>query len=207
MAGGHVVTKTCWLKSHYLNSHNHWRMSLIQNDVARSSDQSMYFTGPAGPGPCPEFNPYSDRGPVGPPCSPRMPCRVTCELSPKGKDELQIILFIDRKNVKAILTLDWPMGLYMDSYPQYPLDIVPGKRITFVRTEIGFSWFWFGYTITDALFYCDFENGLCGFRNGAGVINWKVERGSTPSDGTGPGGDHTHPEGRGKNHIFVRASA
>ncbi|CAB4024980.1 MAM and LDL-receptor class A domain-containing 1-like [Paramuricea clavata] len=51
---------------------------------------------------------------------------------------------------------------------------------------------------------CNFDNGdTCGYQNGAGQFNWKVNRGSTPSSGTGPSSDVS---GRGF-YLFIETSS
>ncbi|CAB3984307.1 MAM and LDL-receptor class A domain-containing 1-like isoform X1 [Paramuricea clavata] len=51
---------------------------------------------------------------------------------------------------------------------------------------------------------CNFDNGdTCGYQNGAGQFNWKVNRGSTSSSGTGPSSDVS---GRGY-YLFIETSS
>ena len=48
---------------------------------------------------------------------------------------------------------------------------------------------------------CNFDTGtICSYRNGTGQFYWKVQRGSTPSRGTGPS---SGVGGRGKLLILI----
>ncbi|ESO87421.1 hypothetical protein LOTGIDRAFT_194410 [Lottia gigantea] len=51
---------------------------------------------------------------------------------------------------------------------------------------------------------CTFENGACGWLNEAGSVGWAIREGKTPSQGTGPSGDHSgSPLG---HYLYVEAS-
>ena len=49
---------------------------------------------------------------------------------------------------------------------------------------------------------CDFENGMCTWMNiGGDTFDWRLGKGATPSQNTGPNSDHTLGTPKGKKFI------
>ncbi|XP_022097778.1 MAM and LDL-receptor class A domain-containing protein 1-like isoform X1 [Acanthaster planci] len=54
---------------------------------------------------------------------------------------------------------------------------------------------------------CDFENGLCGYtQDSADDFDWTLNQGGTPSQGTGPGSDHTYQTDLG-HYMYAEMSS
>ena len=50
---------------------------------------------------------------------------------------------------------------------------------------------------------CNFESGMCAFRHANSNLHWTFGSGQTPSEGTGPGFDHTTLSQKGKEHESI----
>ena len=61
---------------------------------------------------------------------------------------------------------------------------------------------------TPEVYFCNFDHGLCSFTTvGDGSLDWILQSGSTPSDGTGPASDHTTTSTTGDgNYVYIESS-
>lgn len=50
---------------------------------------------------------------------------------------------------------------------------------------------------------CDFEEDMCGWKNGSWGVPWNRHNGSTPTKDTGPSVDHTIGTSNGNKPIYM----